>query len=436
MRAFAITTTALGAAAALTPQGQNPLQPMRAPQPPQAPQTPGAMPAALTPQRRNPFKVVAGDLGHLATTVVKLGLRVPRATAGGVQQLVGSINDARKRRAAAAYVDACLEEAPQPPPQPQPVAVIKPPTQPLRGLSPVAMRAVKAGRANLPQRSPGLSASSLPVTPMDAAMGSRARASGVPATPVAYRAPAVSASSAPPSVMDAALGARQAIPINPSTRVSASSTAPSVLDAALGSRDRAAVVKPVTSVSKTAGARENYAEAALKQMQQRASAMDEVAARRRAHERDAAAAWTRQRERDVTAAQRAQAAQRAAAAPTVIVDRVQAPRRDPPLVDRRTVPRGGAFAPTQQYAAPAAAPAVVDAAPAAVPLDEAPEPVAAPLVRKTPIGADLFTQLGGAFLVLLAVMAAPSFSGQMACVAASVVGYQLRALQAFFGPSN
>ena len=62
--------------------------------------------------------------------------------------------------------------------------------------------------------------------------------------------------------------------------------------------------------------------------------------------------------------------------------------------------------------------------------------VAAPLVRKAPIGADLFTQLGGAFLVLLAVMAAPSFSGQMACVAASVVGYQLRALQAFFGPSN
>ena len=432
MRAFAITTTALGAAAALTPQGQNPLQPMRAPQPPQAPQTPGAMPAALTPQRRNPFKVVAGDLGHLATTVVKLGLRVPRATAGGVQQLVGSINDARKRRAAAAYVDACLEEAPQPPPQPQPVAVIKPPTQPLRGLSPVAMRAVKAGRANVPQRAPGLSASSLPVTPMDAAMGSRARASGVPATPVAY-APAVSGRA--PSVMDAALGARQAIPINPSTRVSASSTAPSVLDAALGSRDRAAVVKPVTSV-KTTGARENYAEAALKQMQQRASAMDEVAARRRRHERDAAAAWTRQRERDVTAAQRAQAAQRAAAAPTVIVDRVQAPRRDPPLVDRRTVPnlRGGAFAPTQQYAAPAAAPAVVDAAPAAAAVAE--EPVAAPLVRKTPIGADLFTQLGGAFLVLLAVMAAPSFSGQMACVAASVVGYQLRALQAFFGPSN
>jgi len=431
MRAFAITTTALGAAAALTPQGQNPLQPMRAPQPPQAPQTPGAMPAALTPQRRNPFKVVAGDLGHLATTVVKLGLRVPRATAGGVQQLVGSINDARKRRAAAAYVDACLEEAPQPPPQPQPVAVIKPPTQPLRGLSPVAMRAVKAGRANVPQRSPGLSASSLPVTPMDAAMGSRARASGVPATPVAY-APAVSGRA--PSVMDAALGARQAIPINPSTRVSASSTAPSVLDAALGSRDRAAVVKPVTSVSKATASRENYAEAALKQMQQRASAMDEVAARRRAHERDAAAAWTRQRERDVTAAQRAQAAQRAAAAPTVIVDRVQAPRRDPPLVDRRTVPRGGAFAPTQQYAAPAAAPAVVDAAPAAAAVAE--EPVAAPLVRKTPIGADLFTQLGGAFLVLLAVMAAPSFSGQMACVAASVVGYQLRALQAFFGPSN
>ena len=431
MRAFAITTTALGAAAALTPQGQNPLQPMRAPQPPQAPQTPGAMPAALTPQRRNPFKVVAGDLGHLATTVVKLGLRVPRATAGGVQQLVGSINDARKRRAAAAYVDACLEEAPQPPPQPQPVAVIKPPTQPLRGLSPVAMRAVKAGRANVPQRSPGLSASSLPVTPMDAAMGSRARASGVPATPVAY-APAVSGRA--PSVMDAALGARQAIPINPSTRVSASSTAPSVLDAALGSRDRAAVVKPVTSVSKAPASRENYAEAALKQMQQRASAMDEVAARRRAHERDAAAAWTRQRERDVTAAQRAQAAQRAAAAPTVIVDRVQAPRRDPPLVDRRTVPRGGAFAPTQQYAAPAAAPAVVDAAPAAAAVAE--EPVAAPLVRKAPIGADLFTQLGGAFLVLLAVMAAPSFSGQMACVAASVVGYQLRALQAFFGPSN
>ena len=389
------------------------------------------MPAALTPQRRNPFKVVAGDLGHLATTVVKLGLRVPRATAGGVQQLVGSINDARKRRAAAAYVDACLEEAPQPPPQPQPVAVIKPPTQPLRGLSPVAMRAVKAGRANIPQRAPGLSASSLPVTPMDAAMGSRARASGVPATPVSY-APAVSGRA--PSVMDAALGARQAVPINPSTRVSASSTAPSVLDAALGSRDRAAVVKPVTSVSKTAGARENYAEAALKQMQQRASAMDEVAARRRAHERDAAAAWTRQRERDVTAAQRAQAAQRAATTPTVIVDRVQAPRRDPPLVDRRTVPRGGAFAPTQQYAAPAAAPAVVDAAPAAAAVAE--EPVAAPLVRKAPIGADLFTQLGGAFLVLLAVMAAPSFSGQMACVAASVVGYQLRALQAFFGPSN
>ena len=432
MRAFAITTTALGAAAALTPQGQNPLQPMRAPQPPQAPQTPGAMPAALTPQRRNPFKVVAGDLGHLATTVVKLGLRVPRATAGGVQQLVGSINDARKRRAAAAYVDACLEEAPQPPPQPQPVAVIKPPTQPLRGLSPVAMRAVKAGRANLPQRSPGLSASSLPVTPMDAAMGSRARASGVPATPVAY-APAVSGRA--PSVMDAALGARQAIPINPSTRVSASSTAPSVLDAALGSRDRAAVVKPVTSVSKAPASRENYAEAALKQMQQRASAMDEVAARRRAHERDAAAAWTRQRERDVTAAQRAQAAQRAAAAPTVIVDRVQAPRRDPPLVDRRTVPRGGAFATPPVYAAPAAAPAVVDAAPAVAASVE-PEPVAAPLVRKTPIGADLFTQLGGAFLVLLAVMAAPSFSGQMACVAASVVGYQLRALQAFFGPSN
>ena len=431
MRAFAITTTALGAAAALTPQGNNPLQPMRDPQPPQAPQTPGAMPAALTPQRRNPFKVLAGDLGHLATTVVKLGLRVPRATAGGVQQLVGSINDARKRRAAAAYVDACLEEAPQPPPQPQPVAVIKPPTQPLRGLSPVAMRAVKAGRANVPQRAPGLSASSLPVTPMDAAMGSRARASGVPATPVAY-APAVSGRA--PSVLDAALGARQAVPINPSTRVSASSTAPSVLDAALGSRDRAAVVKPVTSVSKAAGARENYAEAALKQMQQRASAMDEVAARRRAHERDAAAAWTRQRERDVTAAQRAQAAQRAAAAPTVIVDRVQPPRRDPPLVDRRTVPRGGAFAPTQQYAAPAAAPAVVDAAPAAAAVAE--EPVAAPLVRKTPIGADLFTQLGGAFLVLLAVMAAPSFSGQMACVAASVVGYQLRALQAFFGPSN
>mgnify|MGYP001447117256 CR=1 FL=1 len=93
-----------------------------------------------------------------------------------------------------------------------------------------------------------------------------------------------------------------------------------------------------------------------------------------------------------------------------------------------------AFAPAQQYAAPAAAPAVVDAAPAAAAVAE--EPVAAPLVRKTPIGADLFTQLGGAFLVLLAVMAAPSFSGQMACVAASVVGYQLRALQAFFGPSN
>ena len=431
MRTFALTTT-LGAAAAFTPQQQpNPLAP-RPPQAPQQQQAPGAMPAALTPQRRNPFKVVAGDLGHLATTVVKLGLRVPRATAGGVQQLVGSINDARKRRAAAAYVDACLEEAPQPPPQPQPVAVIKPPTQPLRGLSPVAMRAVKAGRANVAQRTPpGLSASSLPVTPMDAAMGSRARASGVPATPVAY-APAVSGRA--PSVLDAALGARQAIPINPSTRVSASSTAPSVLDAALGSRDRAAVVKPVTSVSKAPASRENYAEAALKQMQQRASAMDEVAARRRRHERDAAAAWTRQRERDVTAAQRAQAAQRAAAAPTVIVDRVQAPRRDPPLVDRRTVPRGGAFAPTQQYAAPAAAPAVVDAAPAAAAVAE--EPVAAPLVRKTPIGADLFTQLGGAFLVLLAVMAAPSFSGQMACVAASVVGYQLRALQAFFGPSN
>ena len=431
MRTFALTTT-LGAAAAFTPQQQpNPLAP-RPPQAPQQQQAPGAMPAALTPQRRNPFKVVAGDLGHLATTVVKLGLRVPRATAGGVERLVGSINDARKRRAAAAYVDACLEEAPQPPPQPQPVAVIKPPTQPLRGLSPVAMRAVKAGRANVAQRTPpGLSASSLPVTPMDAAMGSRARASGVPATPVAY-APAVSGRA--PSVLDAALGARQAIPINPSTRVSASSTAPSVLDAALGSRDRAAVVKPVTSVSKATGARENYAEAALKQMQQRASAMDEVAARRRRHERDAAAAWTRQRERDVTAAQRAQAAQRAAAAPTVIVDRVQAPRRDPPLVDRRTVPRGGAFAPTQQYAAPAAAPAVVDAAPAAAAVAE--EPVAAPLVRKTPIGADLFTQLGGAFLVLLAVMAAPSFSGQMACVAASVVGYQLRALQAFFGPSN
>ena len=192
-------------------------------------------------------------------------------------------------------------------------------------------------------------------------------------------------------------------------------------------------MKPVTSV-KTSGARENYAEAALKQMQQRASAMDEVAARRRRHERDAAAAWTRQRERDVTAAQRARAATRAAAAPTVIVDRVAPPRRDPPLVDRRPVPRGGPFAPTQQYAAPAAAPAVVDAAPAAAAVAE--EPVAAPLVRKTPIGADLFTQLGGAFLVLLAVMAAPSFSGQMACVAASVVGYQLRALQAFFGPSN
>ena len=64
------------------------------------------------------------------------------------------------------------------------------------------------------------------------------------------------------------------------------------------------------------------------------------------------------------------------------------------------------------------------------------DPGAAPLVRKPPSGADRFTQLGGAFLVLLAVMAAPSFSGQMACVAASVVGYQLRALQAFFGPSN
>ena len=76
----------------------------------------------------------------------------------------------------------------------------------------------------------------------------------------------------------------------------------------------------------------------------------------------------------------------------------------------------------------------VRGAPAAAAVAE--EPVAAPLVRKTPIGADLFTQLGGAFLVLLAVMAAPSFSGQMACVAASVVGYQLRALQAFFGPSN
>ena len=433
MRTFALTTT-LGAAAAFTPQQQpNPLAP-RPPQAPQQQQAPGAMPAALTPQRRNPFKVVAGDLGHLATTVVKLGLRVPRATAGGVERLVGSINDARKRRAAAAYVDACLEEAPQPPPQPQPVAVIKPPTQPLRGLSPVAMRAVKAGRANVAQRTPpGLSASSLPVTPMDAAMGSRARASGVPATPVAYAPTKIAASSAPPSILDAALGARQAIPINPSTRVSASSTAPSVLDAALGSRDRAAVVKPVTSAPAPAGARENYAEAALKQMQQRASAMDEVAARRRRHERDAAAAWTRQRERDVSAAQRAQAAQRAAAAPTVIVDRVQPPRRDPPLVDRRTVPRGGAFAPAP-YAAPAAAPAVVDAAPAAAAVAE--EPVAAPLVRKTPIGADLFTQLGGAFLVLLAVMAAPSFSGQMACVAASVVGYQLRALQAFFGPSN
>ena len=73
--------------------------------------------------------MVAGDLGHLATTVVKLGLRVPRATAGGVERLVGSINDARKRQGRRpAHVDACLEEAPQPPPA-QPVAVIKPPTQ-------------------------------------------------------------------------------------------------------------------------------------------------------------------------------------------------------------------------------------------------------------------------------------------------------------------
>ena len=344
MRTFALTTT-LGAAAAFTPQQQpNPLAP-RPPQAPQQQQAPGAMPAALTPQRRNPFKVVAGDLGHLATTVVKLGLRVPRATAGGVERLVGSINDARKRRAAAAYVDACLEEAPQPPPA-QPVAVIKPPTQPLRGLSPVAMRAVKAGRANVPQRSPGLSASSLPVTPMDAAMGSRARASGVPATPVAY-APAVSGRA--PSVLDAALGARQAIPINPSTRVSASSTAPSVLDAALGSRDRAAVVKPVTSVSKAPASRENYAEAALKQMQQRASAMDEVAARRRRHERDAAAAWTRQRERDGRRRSGPRRPTRGRGADGHR-DRVAPPRRDPPLVDRRTVPRGGAFAPTQQYA--------------------------------------------------------------------------------------
>ena len=80
MRTFALTTT-LGAAAAFTPQQQpNPLAP-RPPQAPQQQQAPGAMPAALTPQRRNPFKVVAGDLGHLATTVVKLGRRARHAQA-------------------------------------------------------------------------------------------------------------------------------------------------------------------------------------------------------------------------------------------------------------------------------------------------------------------------------------------------------------------
>ena len=128
-------------------------------------------------------------------------------------------------------------------------------------------------------------------------------------------------------------------------------------------------------------------------MQQRASAMDEVAARRRRHERDAAAAWTRQRERDGRQPSAPRPPTRGRGADGHRRPRRNPPRRDPPLVDRRTVPRGGAFAPTQQYAAPAAAPAVVDAAPAAAAVAE--EPVAAPLVRKTPIGADLFTQLGG-----------------------------------------
>ena len=381
------------------------------------------MPAALTPQRRNPLRVVAGDIGHLASTVVKLIVAAPRATAGGVERLAGALGDARKRRAAAAYVDACLEEATRPPP-PQPAA-FKPPAQPMYGLSPVALNAVNAGRAVATPG--GLSASSRPPSALDAAMGSRARASGIPAQPVAYHAPAVSVSSSPPSVLDAAMGARQEVPINAAApkALSRSSAPPSVLDAALGSRDRAAVATSAAAPPPAAKGRDDYAQAAIKQMQQRATDMDEVAARRREREREAAAAWTSQRERDVTAAQRAAAATRAATRPVVVVDRVAPPRAPVPIVDRRVV----ATAP--QYAAPP----VVDAAPPVVdaPAPEAPSATLALSAGGSGIAASLFAQLGGAFLVFMAVMSAPSFSGQMACVAASVVGYQLRALQAFFG---
>ena len=455
MRTAFVTTATLGAAAAFTPQQRPPMQSPLAPLPPQTPQPRGAMPAALTPQRRNPLRVVAGEIGHLASTVVKLIVAAPRATAGGVERLAGAIGDARKRRAAAAYVDACLEEAPRPPP-PQAVAAFKPPVQPMYGLSPVALRAVNAGRAVATPA--GLSASSRPPSALDAAMGSRARASGIPAQPVAYPAPAVSVSSSPPSVLDAAMGARQAVPFNaaPPKALSRSSAPPSVLDAALGSRDRAAIATsgaapPPAAVAASGAApppaakgRDDYAQAAIKQMQQRATDMDEVAARRRQREREAAAAWTSQREHDVTNAQRAAAATRAATRPVVVVDRVAPPRAPMPLVDRRVV----ATAP--QYAAPPvplvdrrvatatteyAAPPVVDAAPPVVdaPAPEAPSATLALSAGGSGIAASLFAQLGGAFLVFMAVMSAPSFSGQMACVAASVVGYQLRALQAFFG---
>lgn len=419
------------------------------------------MPAALTPQRRNPLRVVAGDIGHLASTVVKLIVAAPRATAGGVERLAGALDDARKRRAAAAYVDACLEEAPRPPP-PQPAA-FKPPAQPMYGLSPVALNAVNAGRAVATPG--GLSASSRPPSALDAAMGSRARASGIPAQPVAYHAPAVSVSSSPPSVLDAAMGARQEVPINAAApkALSRSSAPPSVLDAALGSRDRAAVATSAAAPPPAAKGRDDYAQAAIKQMQQRATDMDEVAARRREREREAAAAWTSQRERDVTAAQRAAAATRAATRPVVVVDRVAPPRAPVPIVDRRVVATAPQYAAppvplvdrrvattAPRYAAPPvplvdrrvatatteyAAPPVVDAAPPVVdaPAPEAPSTTLALSAGGSGIAASLFAQLGGAFLVFMAVMSAPSFSGQMACVAASVVGYQLRALQAFFG---
>ena len=208
-------------------------------------------------------------------------------------------------------------------------------------------------------------------------MGSRARASGVPRR-LGLRPGGLGRAPRPRRRPRRAPGH----PHRPSTRVSASSTAPSVLDAALGPRDRAAAAGPRPCRRRPPP--EKTTPRRPRARWQRASAMDEVAgapARARARRRgglDAAA----QRGRDGGAA--GPGAHARGAAPTVIVDRgtTAAPRppaRGPAHRAARRRP-----APTQQYAAPAAAPAVVDAAPAAAVAEES---VAAPLVRKTPIGA-------------------------------------------------